>query len=463
MSTFLILIILSTSLIQHSFAQKLTFPNVLSYEKKQNHTHNWHVDGIVKLTEADLIMFEPSLEVHTCSKICTIDLSKCELEEEISSSTTCFCKRISHDEVSVRIGGLASSAHSGQMLQAVVPSRAAFKPITATHVIGRVPSLTDVIVSFTKTPEDIQVGLTRTMSIKCDVMQSDGKPKSVTSLTISRTGNEQVAKVSTSDAAKALADFASLKVEGSVAESSTGLGYIELIWENPSEKQIGQYECLVNAVNDDGHEVTMSSMIEIGVSTPTMDQLVNRIRELELRENSTIESLLRTTTRQRQLEKERESAKTELSHVKQSTTQQINGIVKSSKAQMDEMKAQNLKILKDLATLQSHVKENSLPRHVETGNARCQQDSNTWTKKPNIRGSMSIDDFVRINFKKPYKRPPMVMQSISILGIENTHHTRIGVYMDKVDQHGFTAICHTWGDSHVADMHFTWISVSTDE
>ncbi|XP_005101068.3 uncharacterized protein LOC101863352 [Aplysia californica] len=238
-----------------------------------------------------------------------------------------------------------------------------------------------------------------------DVTQTLNNVQHVTSLVVTRNNGEQVASVTQFDPAKALVDLASLQVTGDVSGTSGEKGYIELTWLYPSAAQAGEYVCEVNAIGDVGHNIVFSTTLEIGVTTPTIDDLVNHIKDLE---NDT----------------------------------------SSTRTKIDQIK-------NDISAVHSQLANCSKATHTETGILHC-GDSTHWVKS----GQWDRNNFISHKFQYPYDQPPIVKLGIVSLDHDNNANTRFDVELTKVDENGFQVECQTWADSRLFDISVSWISMS---
>lgn len=151
---------------------------------------------------------------------------------------------------------------------------------------------------FDKSPSDIIGNYSRVFTLRCslndtttpvdggivgrDITETLDNVEHVTSMIITRNNDEDVASVSQYNAAKAWADVASMNVSGTVSSSLGQRGYLALTWQYPTEAQVGEYTCEINGVNDFGRIVKFSTSLEVAVVKPTLDQLVDHVRDLEL-------------------------------------------------------------------------------------------------------------------------------------------------------------------------------------
>jgi len=274
------------------------------------------------------------------------------------------------------------------------------------------------IIELVKTPNDVISGLTSTMTLRCtvnntatgplvgDAAQTPEEVGHLTSLIVTRASTaEQLARVTQFDQATALADLSNLKVTGDVSGTTGELGYIELTWEYPTQQQSGLYECEVNAIDTDGHNLILTSTLEIGITEPSLTEVVKIVRDLlEAKE--------------------------------------------SSKNQIDQM-------TNDLSTLNSQASRCARPRHMETGEIRC-GDSTKWSNDEN--GDWS--NYVTVKFKNVYDKPPLVKIGLDNLDHDKNSNTRFFIGVDQVDVTGFTVKCGTWADSRIFSLGVSWLSIS---
>jgi len=280
---------------------------------------------------------------------------------------------------------------------------------------------TGSVIEFNNEPLAIQAGLSRTMKMRCslndtmvanvtggmvgrDVTQTNANVQHVTSLVVMRNNGEHVASVTQYDPAKALVDLTTLQVTGDVSGQSGERGYIELTWMYPNQAQTGEYLCEINAIDDEGHNVIFSTTLEVGVETPTTDDLVSHVQELD---------------------KSREAAKKKIDQITQ-----------------------------DIAQMQSDLSNCSKPRHTETGHLHCGSSDN-WNKQDDWKHYVKVGQ----KFDRPYDKPPIVKLGITSLDHDNNQNTRFIIDLDTVDKTGFTVRCNTWAGSYIFDITVSWISL----
>jgi len=281
---------------------------------------------------------------------------------------------------------------------------------------------TGSVIEFNNEPLAIQAGLSRTMKMRCslndtmvanvtggmvgrDVTQTNANVQHVTSLVVMRNNGEHVASVTQYDPAKALVDLTTLQVTGDVSGQSGERGYIELTWMYPNQAQTGEYLCEINAIDDEGHNVIFSTTLEVGVETPTTDDLVKIIRTLENQKETT-----------------------------QNELDQLSN---------------------DMTTTQSLLASCCEPQHIETGNVHC-GDSTHWKNDAQGDWSNTVDHV----FSRPYRQPPIMELGVVELDHDSNANTRFYVEVKKVDEKGFTVKCTTWADSRLFDLTVSWISVA---
>ena len=107
--------------------------------------------------------------------------------------------------------------------------------------------------------------------------------KRVAGITITRNGIP-IASLSSSSAAKIVSDIdkVNANISGDLSANIGGqLGNIELVWDFPTDDQIGKYQCSVEAVDDLGNTTTFSSSVAVGKSAVSIDDLLKEVHSLK--------------------------------------------------------------------------------------------------------------------------------------------------------------------------------------
>ncbi|MEP4196715.1 MAG: H-type lectin domain-containing protein [Aliishimia sp.] len=65
----------------------------------------------------------------------------------------------------------------------------------------------------------------------------------------------------------------------------------------------------------------------------------------------------------------------------------------------------------------------------------------------------------RINFSEVYRNPPVVHLSISLWDVDASTVIRSDIQTDAVTTDGFDMVFRTWGDTRVARVRVSWMSI----
>jgi hypothetical protein len=227
----------------------------------------------------------------------------------------------------------------------------------------------------------------------------------VASLVVTRNDGLHVASVSQFDAAKALVDLANLKVQGDVSGHTGERGFLELTWNYPSQTQEGKYICEINTLNDAGHGVVFSRELDIESNTPTINQVANYIRDLQVKTNDLQQENI-------ELRQENLDLRREIHILKTNTTQKIDQLV---------------------------ILINQ-PKHIEHGVINC-GDSRQYTQTLPSDSSVGYKD-VHLTFQKSFDHPPVVhVGGPADFNNYGGHNTYFDVKLLSVDKDGFSVRC----------------------
>jgi len=152
-------------------------------------------------------------------------------------------------------------------------------------------------------PADIKDGLTSKLSLRCslndtaassaivgrrDVSQTTENMAAVSSVILMLDGSD-VASISPVNPAHLMDVSRDVSVSGSVVSDVSGeVGYLEVIYTDPSKNQSGEWSCEVNAISASGHVVTFRNTAEVTVSTPSTADVLAAIRQIN-REKEVLE------------------------------------------------------------------------------------------------------------------------------------------------------------------------------
>jgi len=285
-------------------------------------------------------------------------------------------------------------------------------------------------------PDVIQSNLTKSMTLRCSLNDTDPVPVSggvigkrdtqytpenvqtLTSIVITRNNGDHVASLITGQQPHAQTDLTNIQVNGSL--SLTGEpgeeGYIEVTWNYPQTAQVGEYVCEINAITALGHPVTFKDTVEVIETTPSIGQLIGHV-------------------------------------------QSLTGVHAATDAKIDQL-------MTNLTSLENLLHSNAInSKHSETGTISC-GDSNRWKIHEKYRGGWPAHYTLRRkDFNVPYTTTPEVKIGVTALDHDNQQYTRYDVTVEQVDTRGFQIKCETWGgpsgtgNSHVYSISVTWMSI----
>ncbi|BFZ04246.1 hypothetical protein BsWGS_07285 [Bradybaena similaris] len=134
------------------------------------------------------------------------------------------------------------------------------------------------------TPEILEVGLTRILSIKCYIFDLDSHNVSeVSSIGLSyiHDGIDQLL------IATSTSEGTDIKPGSDVAFSSSYLGndqdqenFLEATWQNPGLNRTGKYECTFNGIDTSGNPVFIEATYELNHVEPSKEELIRELEEL---------------------------------------------------------------------------------------------------------------------------------------------------------------------------------------
>ncbi|RUS90499.1 hypothetical protein EGW08_001767 [Elysia chlorotica] len=299
--------------------------------------------------------------------------------------------------------------------------QAMFRLLTALALWVTLSTGSKIVIQ--SSPDYLLQDLTRTLTIRCSLMDTDAPSgqvgrraagdltetqldvQSVTAISVVRNSQaEPVANLTSQpSAAVPLTDFTSLKVHGSlgknhVSSPNSEHAFLEMQWAHPGRNQTGGYTCFIHAVDAQGQSVVFSTSAEIAQEFPSSDDMLGHISQLE----KTVESL-----------EER------LKAVESST-----GLLKAP--------------------------------HAEEGMVEC-VDSDSWNQDPYGNNGRYV--FHTVKFQTPYDRPPMVSLGIDLLDESSDAYLRVHTDIDNLTKDGFTVRCGTWADTYIFKVRVRWVSV----
>merc|ERR1711971_76721 len=262
-------------------------------------------------------------------------------------------------------------------------------------------------------PSEVKDGLTDTLTLRCDVNDTSTSPaaivgrrdldtdmtsstavdvQEVTSMVMTLNGKD-IASVSRKQGASVMGGSGNVQVAGAVDLSPGERSFLEVTIQNPTKDQVGEFMCEASAVGGAGHGVVLKDSVEVGITPPTMADLISYVHGLKADRDAANQKIAF-------LEKERDATNLRLQELE----------------------------------------------HTETGRIFC-GNSQKWTGRHTWGSIPTRDVDFRQQFKTPYKTPPTI--KLGTVGIDamTGHDTRYVVTVVSVDTAGFTARCHTWADS----------------
>ncbi|MDK3017433.1 H-type lectin domain-containing protein [Pseudodonghicola flavimaris] len=66
-----------------------------------------------------------------------------------------------------------------------------------------------------------------------------------------------------------------------------------------------------------------------------------------------------------------------------------------------------------------------------------------------------------IPFSSPFRQPPAVHLSISMLDADTAAAVRLELKPEAVTREGFDIVCRTWLDTRIARMRVTWLAIGS--
>merc|ERR1712150_139116 len=196
--------------------------------------------------------------------------------------------------------------------------------------------------------------------------------------------------------------------------------------------------CMVAAITEHGHGVSLTRSLEIGTSEVEMSDVIKKILDLE----KAVHEQNVTNTLQ------------------QSIITGQHDIITNQQANFSVQQAAITNLQHRLDILQADVNES---KHVETGSLHCGGPSDSWPKAGDGffgHGYFLHQKNATATFQKSYPTPPVVFLSTNFLFIPKDQHVHYATQLLHVDQHGFSIRCGSGVSGFtVEDLGVSWISV----
>jgi len=160
-------------------------------------------------------------------------------------------------------------------------------------------------IVFQATPSQVIEGLTPVLTLHCglqktatgatnsiigrrdtdslsrrDVTSTTDDMTEVSSLIIMRNGKD-LASISHKSPAHLINSSSNLQVSGVVQSGGVEEGYLDLTIHQPTQSDLGELTCEINAVAQTGHSQVFSTSVEVNARPPTLADMVSYVKQLE--------------------------------------------------------------------------------------------------------------------------------------------------------------------------------------
>ncbi|XP_059154006.1 uncharacterized protein LOC131939613 [Physella acuta] len=307
-------------------------------------------------------------------------------------------------------------------------------------------------------PDVVKSSVTKQLQVNCTfTFSEDDDVKKMYTIAISRGKGEMVASLSAFNPARPLTDQESLSVAGEIITAAKNtIGYLNLTWPNPGQRQAGTYVCTVNALNFAWDGITFRTNLTVPLVEPTD-------RELFEFKTSQLEDMAREFRASRDENMKRISQTEEV--IRQMTLRLYQGEakVKALEERLNETLVKISDLEKTLEGLNSSQIVTSLPR-VEGGIVEC-GDSKTYY---NFRDSQNHRRVVKqVTFTSQYKAIPTVFLSVYQLDVTSNQslnktlnpNVKFYFYPSNISLTGFDLVCGTWDNSSIYSMNVNWVAI----
>jgi ABC-type amino acid transport substrate-binding protein len=82
-----------------------------------------------------------------------------------------------------------------------------------------------------------------------------------------------------------------------------------------------------------------------------------------------------------------------------------------------------------------------------------EEEGEMWT------GAGTRERRKKVRFSEPYVAAPTVQVTLSLWDIDSEHNVRAEVVPEKITKAGFDLVFRTWGDTRVARVRMSWMSI----
>lgn len=246
--------------------------------------------------------------------------------------------------------------------------------------------------------------------------------------------NQLVTSVRASEQASIEETYAGMvRAEGSTNTSQTPgeMAYLQVQWDNPLKEQAVSYTCEASMLTSTGQTTSMSNVLEVTSSDPTISDLVKFISQHQQHISNQEKTIALLQEENQHLKQTIDSIQSNASHYSLdggSIQHQITVLQQNFSSQTQELRAKV---------------EEMKGQNIESGIAVCHNH--------------------RVSFKRRYQVKPTVLTTFIRLGFttnpnKDTADTFVfQVNTENVDVSGFNVTCINSGYSSIAD--FVWLAI----
>ena len=199
-----------------------------------------------------------------------------------------------------------------------------------------------------------------------------------------------------------------LKASGNLTDSSSGVrGYLELQFDAPDRKLLGEFICEASAVSPSGHILVFRKSLRIDFRPPTLSDVIDEVWDLR---------------------KENSDLKAKISNV----------------------------IVERIPELEDKLMES---RHVESGSLQCGNSYNWKGRSGKVAGNVWYTTELQ-KFQRSYDKPPIVFLSVTYLSKKSDQSMTFAVSLSNVTSSDFTIKCSTHRGYVLTGLGVDWISVA---
>jgi hypothetical protein len=229
-----------------------------------------------------------------------------------------------------------------------------------------------------------------------------------------------------------LINVTNIDVTGDLIGSASERGFLQLVFEYPSEQQAGPYDCEVNGVTDMGRSVLLTKTFHTNVTQPSFSDLVDHVRNLEI-------------------------VKEKLETKNQNLEMNITELNQTMSSELNQLKSVNQNLMSDITTLSSKLDQviSTVERttNIESGLIDCKP-------KMTLHNTWYAGKFTQ-HFTKAYNQPPNVHVSVTRWEYRNSDTGWVDFLVDVTHTNttSFTVYCQQYQDHTPARFKVSWVSM----